>query len=436
MPGIRLTAASVGGLRPPCGKRAETYFDRTKGAPPGFALRVTERGSRSYYLIYRTADSDQKQFLWIGDASRMTLAEARERAQEADKLRSKGADPVEQRKKEQRAKQQRPSVTSLVSGFIEAGESRKSAKTQAEYARILRAEIAKVPLGGVVANEVTAPELDALCRKVAKRSATMGNNLYKLLRASFRWGFKKDLVDRDVSARLDRPAEDKRLTTEERTLNDDEVRQLWLGVENIGREMATFIRLPLLCGTRRGETALAEWKEFELRDEPTEQSLWRIPAEHRKGQRGRRRGLVIPLAPLAARLLKELRDETGKSARVFPNAGEQFIVNLFRTTDGIRKATGVRFSLHDLRATCATGVRRMSGLPHVPALVLGHQGVPGVPDVTSRYDRADTVPEVAAGLNAWGTHIEGLLEETTKADVIPIRSKRRRAQANAATAVK
>jgi hypothetical protein len=26
----------------------------------------------------------------------------------------------------------------------------------------------------------------------------------------------------------------------------------------------------------------------------------------------------------------------------------------------------------------------------VPALVLGHQGVPGVPDVTSRYDRADT----------------------------------------------
>jgi hypothetical protein len=55
----------------------------------------------------------------------------------------------------------------------------------------------------------------------------------------------------------------------------------------------------------------------------------------------------------------------------------------------------------DLRATYATGVRRMSGLPHVPALVLGHQGVPGVPDATSRYDRADTVPDVSKGLNAW-----------------------------------
>jgi integrase len=426
MPGIRLTATAAGGLKPRRGKRVETFFDRTKGSPPGFALRVTEKGARTYYLIYRAPESEQKQFLWIGDAARMSLAEARERAREADKLRAQGADPLEERKREQRAKQQRPTVAALISGFTEAGESRKSAKTQREYARILASEIAKAPLGAVVANDVTAPELDALCRKVAKRSATMGNNVYKLIRAAFRWGFKKDLVDRDVSARLDRPAEEKRLTTEERTLNDKEVRQLWLGVETLGHEMATFVRLPLLCGTRRGETALAEWSEFDLRDTPEELSLWSIPAEHRKGQRGRRRGLVIPLSALAARLLSELREETGKGTRAFPNVGEQFIVNLFRTTESVRKATGVGFSLHDLRATCATGVRRMSGLPHVPALVLGHQGVPGVPDITSRYDRADTVPEVATGLNAWAAHVESLLTETPAVEVVPIGARLRR----------
>lgn len=72
----------------------------------------------------------------------------------------------------------------------------------------------------------------------------------------------------------------------------------------------------------------------------------------------------------------------------------------------------------------------MSGLPHVPALVLGHQGVPGVPDVTSRYDRADTVPEVATGLNAWAAHIERLLEERVTAEVVPIRAKGRRRTAS------
>jgi hypothetical protein len=68
----------------------------------------------------------------------------------------------------------------------------------------------------------------------------------------------------------------------------------------------------------------------------------------------------------------------------------------------------------------------MSGLPHMPALVLGHQGVPGVPDVTSRYDRADTVPEVAAGLNAWPAHVEGLLTETPAGEVVPIGARLRR----------
>lgn len=188
--------------------------------------------------------------------------------------------------------------------------------------------------------------------------------------------------------------------------------------------MSTFIRLPLLSGTRRGETALAEWREFELREQGT--SVWRIRAEHRKGQRGKKRGLVIPLAPLAVRLLLALREETGGGARLFPAVGERFLINLYRRTEEVRKATGVRFSLHDLRATCATGVRRMSGLPHVPALVLGHQGVPGVPDVTSRYDRADTVPEVAAGLNAWAAHIEALVKEESPLRVVSIHAKRRR----------
>jgi hypothetical protein len=429
MPGVRLTAESVARLKPRSGKRAETYFDRTKGAPSGFALRVTATGARTYYLIYRSSGSEKKSFLWIGDATRMSLADARHRAREADRLRGQGSDPVQERKREKRTARQRPTVAALVSAFVEAGENRKSEKTQAEYRRIVAAEIDGTPVGATTANDVTAPELDAICRKIAKRSPPMAINVYKLIRAAFRWGFKKDLVDRDVSAKLDRPAEEHRLPTEERTLNDEEVRRLWLGVEPLGREMATFIRLPLLSGTHRGETALAEWREFELREQGT--SVWRIRAEHRKGQRGKKRGLVIPLPPLAVRLLLALREETGGGTRVFPAVGERFLINLYRSTEEVRTATGVRFSLHDLRATCATGVRRMSGLPHVPALVLGHQGVPGVPDVTSRYDRADTVPEVAAGLNAWAAHIEALVKEEPPLRVVSIHAKRKRMRSSA-----
>ncbi len=127
-----------------------------------------------------------------------------------------------------------PTVAALLSAFVEAGENRKSEKTQDEYRRIVVAEIDGTPVGATTANDVTAPELDAVCRRIAKRSPPMAINVYKLIRAAFRWGFKKDLVDRDVSAKLDRPAEEHRLPTEERTLNDGEVRRLWLGVEPLG----------------------------------------------------------------------------------------------------------------------------------------------------------------------------------------------------------
>jgi len=167
MPGVRLTAVSVARLRPRSGKRAETYFDRTKGAPPGFALRVTITGARTYYLIYRSSGSEKKSFLWVGDATRMSLADARDRAREADRLRGQGSDPVQERKRAERTQRQRPTVAALVSAFVEAGENRKSDKTQGEYRRIVAAEIDGTPVGATTANEVTAPELDAVCRKIA-----------------------------------------------------------------------------------------------------------------------------------------------------------------------------------------------------------------------------------------------------------------------------
>jgi hypothetical protein len=175
---------------------------------------VTATGARTYYLIYRSSGSEKKSFLWVGDATAMSLADARDRAREADRLRGQGSDPVEERKREERTRRQRPTVAALASAFVDAGENRKSETTQAEYRRIVVAEIDGTPVGATMANDVTAPELDAICRKIAKRSPPMAINVYKLIRAAFRWGFKKDLVDRDVSAKLDRPAEEHRLPTE------------------------------------------------------------------------------------------------------------------------------------------------------------------------------------------------------------------------------
>jgi hypothetical protein len=40
MPAARLTAENVRSLQPRDGRARDVYFDKAKGAPPGFALRA------------------------------------------------------------------------------------------------------------------------------------------------------------------------------------------------------------------------------------------------------------------------------------------------------------------------------------------------------------------------------------------------------------
>jgi integrase len=85
------------------------------------------------------------------------------------------------------------------------------------------------------------------------------------------------------------------------------------------------------------------------------------------------------------------------------------LANPDRAVKRLRKASRVDFSFHDLRATCATGCSAAGAPPHVAAIVLGHARPPGVPDVTSKYDRADRTPEVRSALVAWAARVGRLV---------------------------
>src|SRR5260221_2559204 len=116
MPGARLTAENVRSLRPRTGRVRDVYFDKAKGAPPGFALRVTSNGARSFVYVYRSplrGAAAPKVYLNLGDADHVSLADAREQARHAHSLRELGKDPKVERDYQTRARQQAPSVEDL-----------------------------------------------------------------------------------------------------------------------------------------------------------------------------------------------------------------------------------------------------------------------------------------------------------------------------------
>jgi len=162
------------------------------------------------------------------------------------------------------------------------------------------------------------------------------------------------------------------------------------------------------------ETALARWADLDLEalnsgGEPA--PTWVIPPQNRKGRVGKKRGLVVPLSSQAVQVFDELKRNITDSEWVFAGDRQSNVsANFGRLGAMLRRASGVDFSFHDLRATCATGAGGLGAAPHVVALLLGHQGVPGTPSVTSRYDRADRLPEVRRALENWGGHIQALIE--------------------------
>ena len=98
MPTLTLTARAVGSLKPMYGKRVECF----DAAVSGLALRVSERGAKSWTLLYRHRGRQRR--LTLGSAAVLSLADARKRVRDLLHDVSKGADPTTEKQDSRCAK--------------------------------------------------------------------------------------------------------------------------------------------------------------------------------------------------------------------------------------------------------------------------------------------------------------------------------------------
>lgn len=447
MPGKVLTAKGVQKLMPRPGRDRDIYFDRTKGAPEGFAVRVTAEGARRFWLLYRFEGA--KCWLNLGDADALSLSDARDKARTARTMLRKGLDPREEerrekleREAEEKRKQEqetasagRPTLAALVGRFIKAHAKHYTPKTIAEYRRILRAYVEPEALGGLLAADIRRYQIrEWLERLVSERGPIMANRVQQLVRASLSWGIVEGLdeaLEANPAAGFD-IHDERPLPKEKRVLSDDDTRKLWRGLDATDKngkravfiEAAAYVKLLLLCGLRRTEAARADWQNVNLKA-----GEWLIPSGDRKaaGRRGKgaiRRELIVPLSSGAKAELVELQEVTGGRGPVFGEASATVLANPHRFVERIRKATGVTFSLHTLRATAATGAGEAGAAPFVVSLILGHATLPGAADATPLYNRAQYLTPVRDGLEKWARRLRLIVSDERKpATVAPFRGR-------------
>jgi len=231
------------------------------------------------------------------------------------------------------------------------------------------------------------------------------------LSACLSWGMERGLLERNAALGIKPPVQ---LVARERVLTDSEIRAIWTATDATAaasgdvayREFCSIVRLLLLLGQRRGEVGGMRRAELDLGRE-----LWRLPGERTKN------GLPhdVPLSRQVVQILAA-HDVEGRTY-VFGRRDGGFVA-----WDRCKAKLGMtlrlpRWTLHDLRRTCVTGMAEIGIAPHVIEAVVNHVsghkgGVAGI------YNRAKYAPEKRAALQRWADHVEQVVAGDRVSNVV------------------
>jgi len=363
----------------------------------GLFLLITPKGGKGWRLKYYFQGKEK--LLSLGSYPLVSLKEARERAMAARKTLESGADPSALRKQE---KEKVQNIFELVA--LEWHE-RQTAKWSAAYAEstLNRMKRNLFPfIGSKAVNEVTAPEILALLRKVEARG-TIGtaHALKDICSSVMRYAIATGRAERDPAADL-RGALSPYVKKHRPALTAPEsVGNLMYAIYNYQGSLVVRSALQLMAFTfcRSTEIREAEWREFDFDD-----NLWRIPA----GRMKMKRDHLVPLSKQTLAVLEKLRPYSGNGQYVFPSYRSEAVP--FGKTALQRAIRVMGFEREEM---CPHGFRAMAStllnelgynadwierqLAHAPRNLV--RGI---------YNRAEHLPERRRMLQEWADYLDQL----------------------------
>lgn len=206
----------------------------------------------------------------------------------------------------------------------------------------------------------------------------------------------------------------------ERTLSDDEIRTLWAGLEasDIAKPVQLAYKLLLLTAQRRSEIVEARWADVDL-----QQNTLFVPKSRVKNRAGAN---IVPLSPMAVRVLEELRKLTGGTNWLFPSPQKKkdapyspsTVSNVLRenmTKLGFAEGDDP-FHVHDLRRTVATNLAREEVERENIKAILNHT----FGDVTEVYITSNYVQQKRRYLTMWAEKLQRILDKTDGDNVVTL----------------
>ena len=178
------------------------------------------------------------------------------------------------------------------------------------------------------------------------------------------------------------------------------------------------LKLSALVFVRPGELRQAEWSEIDL-----DKGEWNVPASRMKGwtRKGVTTPHLVPLAPQAVAILRELQPLTGRGAHVFAGRDPKKPMSNAAVNAALRRMgydTKTEMTGHGFRAMARTILHEELG---VDRDVIEHQLAHAVPDALgTAYNRTKFIKERRAMMQRWADYLEKL---KAGADVLTLSNK-------------
>lgn len=378
---------------------------------PGFGVRCTPTGRKTYLARYRTKEGTQRKQV-IGRTCDMPPDKARELARKVFTQVAEGSDPMAQRRtaKPDSAK----TVEAMFKGYVAhmKGKGQVSA-TEVERCLLIAANNAADALGRTrPAAAITADDVVGYIASIFQaghRGAADKHRGY--VSSAFGWAIRS-ANDYTVEHRQDwgikhNPVADVAKdagarNTRDRNLSASELHRLWIGTRpgaaHFSLETAAAIRVMIACGQRVQETLRLDGCEVDL-----EAKLWRMPAHKTKGGKDPH---TIPLPDIILSDLELLKSIHGDGP-LFPGrfgAGVMHHTSVMQALERWYEAEKVApFQTRDLRRTWKSRAHDAGADRFTRDLIQQHsQNDTG----TKHYDRAVYLPQMREAMAKWSQWLE------------------------------
>lgn len=382
----------------------------------GLYLLVKPSGTKSWCMKYRIGAKEKK--LSIGTYPDISLAQAREKRDEARTLLANGGDPSAQKQaaKAARAEAGANSFEVIAREFVEV-RGKRSETGDARLHRILEHDLFPY-LGHRPIEEITAAELLQTLRRIEGRGAIATAHKAKQAAGQvFRYAIATGRAQRDIAADLKGALTTNNTTHHATLLDPKEIGRLMASIYNYTGTPVVLaaLKLSALLFPRPGELRHLEWQEVNFDEKRIE-----LPASKMKQKDPH----IIPLSRQALAILEELHPLTGNwSKYVFPgkSATRPLSENGARSALRTLGYSNEQITPHGFRAMARTLLEEVHNFP---IEWIEQQLAHAVRDANGRaYNRTKHLENRRVMLQTWADYLDTLRLGID--NVIPITAARK-----------